>query len=325
MSLQESASPPVAAPRRRFRRVAIATTALTYFLISVGAIVRVTGAGMGCPDWPKCFGLIVPPRSVAELPPFGSYSYPPGWRVESFDPLLTWIEYVNRLIGVLVGLAIFVTLIVAILDFRRRRNVLLPTIAAFLGVLYAGWLGSRVVAHELAPWMVTVHLGSAIVVVSCLVIAVVNASSNMVNTPTAGQRFASRSAIIVGVLALVQGGIGTQVRGLLEDIARAHPEYSRDQLLEKVGMLDLLHKNLALVVVAGAVTLVFIFRTHVRDQTAAVRAAIVVAVTSLIQFALGAVLAAMALPKVAQVLHLLFGALLLGAITAAAMLARRRT
>lgn len=317
----EPQAPPAS---RRFQRLAVATTALTYFLISVGAIVRVTGSGMGCPDWPKCFGLLVPPTSVAELPPPGSYSYPPGWRVESFDPVLTWIEYLNRLLGALVGLFILATLVVAIIDFRRKKSVLLPTIGAFVGVLYAAWLGARVVAHELAPWMVTVHLGAAIAVVSCLVVAVVNASSQPVTTLTAGQKTASRAAVVVGLLALVQGGIGTQVRGLLEDIARAHPELSRAALLDKVGLLDLLHKNLALVVVAAGIVLVFVFRAQVRDNVAATRAAIAVAVTALTQFALGVVLASMALPKVAQVLHLLFAALFLGATTAAGMLARRR-
>lgn len=308
---------------RRFRRLALTTTALTYFLVSVGAIVRVTGAGMGCPDWPKCFGLLVPPTSVAELPPMGTYSYPPGWRVESFDPLMTWIEYLNRLLGALVGLFILATLIVAVIDFRRRRSVLLPTIGAFVGVLIAAWLGARVVAHELAPWMVTVHLGAAIAVVSCLVVAVVNASSEPVAEPTAGQRLAARSTVIVGVLALVQGGLGTQVRGLIEDIARNNPDIARADLVNKVGLLDLLHKNLAMVVAAGAVMVLFIFRAHVRSQTAAVRAALASALLALAQVAIGAVLATMALPKTFQVLHLLVAALFLGALTAAGMLAKR--
>ncbi len=308
---------------RRFRRVAVTTTVLTYLLVTAGAIVRVTGAGMGCPDWPKCFGLIVPPTSLAELPPLGSYSYPPGWRVESFDPLMTWIEYVNRLLGVLVGVAILVTLIVAVIDFRRRRSVLLPTIAAFVGVLVAGGLGARVVAHELAPWMVTVHLGSAIVVVSCLVIAVINASWEPVENPTPGQRLAARSTVIVGLLALVQGGLGTQVRGLIEDLARHRPTLPRADLVNSVGLLDLLHKNLAMVVAAGAVMVLFIFRAQVRSQTAAVRAALLAALLALAQVAIGSVLATMALPKTFQVLHLLVAALFLGALSAAGMLARR--
>ena len=308
---------------RRFRRLAMTTTALTYLLVSAGAIVRVTGAGMGCPDWPKCFGLLVPPTSVAELPPMGTYSYPAGWRVESFDPLMTWIEYLNRLLGALVGLFILATLVVAIVDFRRRRSVLLPTIGAFVGVLVAAWLGARVVAHELAPWMVTVHLGSAIVVVTCLVVAIVNASSQAVNVPTAGQRLAARSTVVLGVIALVQGGLGTQVRGQIEDIARHKPDLARADLLNTVGLLDLLHKNLAMVVVAGAVMVLFIFRAHVRSQTAALRAALATAMLGLAQFAVGAVLATLGLPKPFQVLHLLVAALFLGTLTAAGMLAKR--
>jgi cytochrome c oxidase assembly protein subunit 15 len=308
----------------RFRRLAVTTTVLTYLLVSVGAIVRVTGSGMGCPDWPKCFGLFVPPMSVEELPPLGSYSYPPGWSVESFSPLTTWIEYLNRLLGALVGLAILATLIVAIVDFRRRKDVLLPTIGAFVGVLYAGWLGARVVAHELAPWMVTVHLGSAIAVVSCLVVAVVNASSTSMIEVGAGQKTASRAAFGVGAFALLQGAVGTQVRGLIEDVARNNPGLSRDLWLSKVGLMDLAHKNLSMLVVAACIVLVFVFRNHVREQVAAVRMAIAAALLSLAQLTVGLTLAGAALPKTMQVLHLTLAALMLGALTAAGILARRR-
>lgn len=309
--------------RRVFRRLAVFTTALTYFLIAVGAMVRVTGAGMGCPDWPMCFGLLVPPMSVEELPPFGSYDYPPGWRVETFDPLMTWIEYVNRLIGALVGLSILSTLIAALVAFRRRVGVLVPTFLAFVGVLYAAWLGARVVAHELAPWIVTVHLLSAIGVVSALVVAVVNAATDAGHAPTAAQKKAALAIQGVTGLALVQGAIGTQVRGFIEDVARAHPDLARGEWITRVGLVDIVHRNLALVVVGAAVAVALAVRRWTPSATTAIRLVDASAALAVSQLVIGGLLVNLALPRVLQVFHLLGGALLLGGLTAAAMYARR--
>lgn len=306
---------------RWFPRLAIATTVITYLLISVGAIVRVSGAGMGCPDWPRCFGLWVPPTSVEQLPPLGSYHYPKGWTVESFDPLMTWIEYGNRLLGALTGLFILATFISAIRTQRHNKGVLWPVVGAFVGVLYAGWLGGRVVAHELAPWMVTAHLLSAIFVVSCLVTAVVNATTTTASAPTASSLSASKLAWGGAVVALIQGAIGTQVRGTLDDIARHQPLLPRAERLAQVGLLDEVHRTLALLVAAAVVVLCVVVVKRVGGAGA--RWSCVCAALVAVQFVVGVVLAYAGLPQVAQVFHLLCGALLLGGLTTTAMLLRR--
>src|SRR5437868_8273358 len=107
-----------------FQRLALATTATTYLLILVGGLVRASGAGLGCPDWPKCFGRWIPPLSKKDVP-------------AAIDPSLfnvtkAWTEYVNRLLGVSVGLLIFSTLVLAFLHHRHARRILVPTITAFL-------------------------------------------------------------------------------------------------------------------------------------------------------------------------------------------------
>src|SRR5688572_22855558 len=118
---------------RSFRRLTISTLVAVYLLILVGGIVRSTGSGMGCPDWPKCFGNWVPPTSVSELPvdykdTYAAYrdkknkrfaKYLAGFGMKEtaekllndpgvlkeadFNPTKTWIEYVNRVIGVIIG------------------------------------------------------------------------------------------------------------------------------------------------------------------------------------------------------------------------------
>src|SRR5215510_3124703 len=107
-----------------FQRLALCTTVSTYFLILVGGLVRASGSGLGCPDWPRCFGSWIPPASVADLPP-------------EFDPSLfnraqMWTEYLNRLLGVAVGFLILATVVSCWRHHRRDPRILGATIAALL-------------------------------------------------------------------------------------------------------------------------------------------------------------------------------------------------
>ncbi|MDX1672627.1 MAG: COX15/CtaA family protein, partial [Balneolaceae bacterium] len=125
-----------------YQKIALTTVFATLFLIFVGGLVRAAGAGLGCPDWPKCFGLWIPPVSAAELPA--------GYDPSQFNVFKTWLEYVNRLIGVVVGMLITATFV---LSFRYRKNdpaVFYSSLAAFLLVVFQGWLGGQVVISGLS-------------------------------------------------------------------------------------------------------------------------------------------------------------------------------
>src|SRR4026208_1603026 len=107
-----------------FQRLALCTTSITYVLIMVGGLVRASGSGMGCPDWPKCFGRWVPPTSEAQLPS----DYQERWAARGYDAARfnvwkTWTEYGNRMIGVVIGFLILITLVLAI-RFKRADRAL---------------------------------------------------------------------------------------------------------------------------------------------------------------------------------------------------------
>jgi cytochrome c oxidase assembly protein subunit 15 len=296
-----------------FQRLALATTATTYLLILVGGLVRAAGAGMGCPDWPRCFGLWVPPTSTAELPP--------GFDPAHFNAALTWTEYVNRLLGATTGFLILATLVAALVRHRRAPGILWPSVAAFLGVGFQGWLGGRVVAHGLAPWIVTTHLVVALVIVSLLLYATVNAF--FVGAAAAAPRqdlVATRLAPALVALTLVQVALGTQVRGAVDLAARLGVERSR--ILESIGALDDIHRGTAVCVFALAVWLWS--RTHVPTAPRAVqRAATGVMVLAVAQIVAGLLLARLALPRPLQVIHLSIASLLLGTEMLVALLMRR--
>jgi len=298
-----------------FQKLAVATTATTYLLIMVGGLVRAVGAGLGCPDWPKCFGSWVPPLRADQLP-------------DGFDPLLfnaalTWTEYLNRLLGVMVGVLIFATLAAAVVRHRRTRRVLWPTAAAFLLVGFQGWLGGRVVAHGLEPWIVTAHLVVALVIVSTLLYATVNAFfPDGAGAPGPERRRIGRGAQALIALTLVQVVVGTQVRSRIDEAAAAG-QARREELLGSVGAVDTAHRSTALLVLAGAIALFVAVRRPPAGPAWLQGAGAAVIALTLAQIGAGVVLATLALPRAVQVAHLTLASLLLGAETLVALLAYR--
>lgn len=292
-----------------FQRLALWTTAATYFLILVGGLVRASGAGLGCPDWPRCFGSWIPPASAAELPP--------QFDVAQFNPTLMWTEYVNRLIGVTVGFLILAATISAWRHHRREPRILWTTVAALLLTGFQGWLGGRVVAHDLAPWIVTVHMIVALIIVQLLVFAVFESFGRRARGSLTAESWAMGGLI---VLTLVQIGFGTQVRGAIDEALDAG--VARDLALAAVGRVDILHRDLAFAVVAmSAVLVLWLLSKHTLAPV--MRWAYVALSLAVAQVLLGVVMAYVSLAPAAQVAHLTVASLLLGAQTVMLLASRR--
>ena len=182
--------------KRLFLRFNLFTIIAVYFLILVGGIVRNTGAGMGCPDWPKCFGSYIPPSSSAELPSdyveiYKTKRIQKNERLASilssiglseqaqtvlsdpaandntyYDTTKAWIEYLNRLIGVLIGLLIIINMWFSWKTAQTSIRVL--GIASFVLVLFQGWIGSLVVSTNLLPGFISFHMILALLLVAFL-------------------------------------------------------------------------------------------------------------------------------------------------------------
>lgn len=295
-----------------FGRLALVTTATTYLLILVGGLVRASGAGLGCPDWPRCFGQWIPPASAAQLPP--------GFDVAQFNPTLMWTEYLNRLLGVAVGFCILGATVSALRHHRRDAHVTGPTVAALLLTGFQGWLGGQVVAAELAAWIVTAHLVVALVIVALLLYATFASMVEMRGTIVSdARRTSSALSYLAMALMLGQVGLGAFVRGRVDEALDRLP---RAEALGAVGAADLWHRDVAVLMVGMVVLLWFRLWLRHRHELVIMRAGTVVLALVALQVTAGVALAYASLPRVAQVAHLTVASLLLGAMMVLGLLAR---
>jgi heme A synthase len=162
-----------------FRRLAVLTAVFAYAQIALGGVVRVSGSGLGCPDWPLCHGRPYPPADAHAI-----------------------IEYSHRAVGGVTGVLIIATVVLAWVVWRIRRPIVawLAT-ASLIGVVGEGLLGAQVVKTELASWLVLFHLALAMIILGFLVAAAV--MSMPVKTASADARYRRLAAIAVGATYLL--------------------------------------------------------------------------------------------------------------------------
>ena len=293
----------------------VITIAAVFFLIFVGGVVRASGAGMGCPDWPKCFGRWIPPTDVSQLPSDYQEVYAHrGYADTEFNAFKTWTEYVNRLIGASIGLLIFVTLVLSFAYWPTDRVVVAASLASFVLVGFNGWLGSVVVATNLVPVIITLHMVAALLVVGTLIYAV--ARSRRADGVTEVVQASTAIPWLIGVslaLSFVQLVLGTQVREQVDEIAKALGEAQRASWANEFGKAFLAHRSLSILIfVANAALAARIIRSTspgsaLRNSAFALMGIIVAEILA------GVLLYYAGMPAALQPLHLLLSALLFGA------------
>jgi len=225
--------------KQLFFKSAVVSTILSYLLIFVGGLVRVSGSGMGCPDWPRCFGRWIPPTNVDQIP---SYIDP-----TAFNIVLAWIEYGNRSLGVLVGFSIIVLNIIAIYYFRKEAKLFISAILSLILVLANGALGAIVVSSVLNPFLVSLHMILALMLVSVLSYACIE-SYKLIHVEKfknlEGNKTLSNSLIIFWILIFVEILLGTGIRTNLELVSIENPLLSKGELLNALDSYKYFHSFL---------------------------------------------------------------------------------
>ncbi len=297
-----------------YRKFGIITIVAVYLLILVGGVVRSTGAGMGCPDWPRCFGQWIPPTDISQLPAnYKEIFKVQGKEIADFDAFKTWIEYVNRLIGVLIGFFIFITFILSFSFFKKDRLVFYLSFLSFILVGFQGWLGSVVVATNLKPMMITLHMILALVIVNLLIYTVTRSYNTVFHTEqVANKKLLNTILTICMGLMLVQIVLGTQVREAIDEISAALNYTMRDTWIEKIGLNFYIHRSFSLLILALHIYLLYMLKKNVQMQSRLTVWTNALVILIVAEIGSGAVMAYFAIPAFMQPLHLLLGALIIG-------------
>ena len=299
----------------RFRRIALITLAAVYFLITVGAGVRASGAGMGCPDWPTCFGQWIPPTSESELPQNYQEIYADfGYEDTEFNVIKTWIEYVNRLIGVSIGFLIFITTLFSWSLRRYDMSIFLASLASFLMVGFQGWLGSKVVSSNLQPGMITLHMLMALAIVGTLLFALAQARRGIMAAQpvTAIDPRFEKWLYIVLAMTILQVAMGTQVREMTDFIRESQGESLRSSWIEYMPWFFYVHRSFSAFVLLANIWLAKLLINSLGWQHTLTRLTFAMILVIFLAVLSGATLGHLGMPAFVQPAHLLAAALLFG-------------
>lgn len=235
------------------------TLAFLILLVFAGAIVRSSGAGLGCPDWPTCWGELIPPTRADQID-LDKINYErfekkasrlgrdpstvtPERILESFNPVHTWTEFINRLITLPVGfLSLGMVVTAFLLPRGKRKKLVLLSLLTVLVVLINAVMGAMVVYSGLKPGIISVHLALAMLLIFVLVYCRREVSAR-VALPQ-GRKLAP---LVWGLLAVVmiEGIMGSQVRELTDLLARSHKGEARAEWIWELeqSAVYLIHRS----------------------------------------------------------------------------------
>ena len=238
-----------------FFRSALTSTILSYLLIFVGGLVRVSGSGLGCPDWPKCFGRWVPPTNIDQIPAHIDST--------AFNIVLAWIEYGNRTLGVIVGISILLMTAIAVIYFRKNNKILFSSLLSLFLVISNGGLGAIVVSSILNPFIVSLHMILALFLVSVLSYTTIE-SYKIIDTNKFTNMYLSKkistSLILLWIFIVIEILLGTGIRTNIELIAIDNPLFSKGELLSSLNSYKYLHSILGFSLLFLSIYLCYLFK-----------------------------------------------------------------
>ena len=309
-----------------------------FMLFVIGGLVRSTGSGMGCPDWPKCFGYYIPPTSEEQITWQPNSIYEEGiiiikdevlfvaeqevktalifdennWEeytkheYATFNKFHTWVEYINRLVTVLSGF-IFLFLLAGSLKFRKE-NKWIPIISfiAFFFMLVEAVLGKMVVDSNLKPTMITIHMVIGLVIIGLILRLLFIIQEEKINFKY--NSLFNKLLIISVVFSLIQIAMGTQVRQFIDEQVKLFGFENKEYSLMNPSFKFYFHRSFTIAIILVNFGLFYLNQLHKLGY----KLVSWILVLLFLETITGILMYYAEFPLGTQAIHLLSGALLFG-------------
>ena len=265
-----------------FRALTVATAVATYALVVLGGVVRVSGSGLGCPDWPLCHGRVLPPLDLHAI-----------------------IEYSHRTAASLTSALVVLTAAVAWMAWRNRRDLVIPATLAVSLLAVQVVLGAITVRLELPPMIVLAHLATAMALLGAVCVTAVASLMPTPAEPADAQSARRSRGAAAGTYLLILSGslvVGSGASGACDAWPLCGGGFRFS--LEGSPAIQLLHRGVAAVIgLLVVMSLLSVLARHRREP--AVRATVALTLAALaFQVAVGAAVVTLHLPAVLRGLHL---------------------
>lgn len=279
--------------KKYFLKSAKISLVLVYLVIFAGAFVRLTGSGMGCPDWPKCFGYYIPPTNETELLFASDKEYTKGqviikdqsllvakedftsnsnfnssnWEKYTkhdyaiFNPWHTWVEYINRLMGALAGIACFITLLLSFGYYKDNKSLIINSFMICLLMGFQAWLGKTVVDSVLNPFKITTHMLAALLIVALQLYLIFSIEKHKI-TSTFNKKL-NLFLIFSLILSIIQIILGTAVREYVD--TQSETGLPKALWLQNPNISFYIHRSFSILVFILNVYLFYLNKTKMLD------------------------------------------------------------
>lgn len=304
-----------------------------FLVIIAGSVVRMTGSGMGCPDWPKCYGYTIPPTDIEPLIFAEGKQFQKGQMVILNDTLWvanktltatsnfdrtewhkypkhdyavfnathTWIEYINRLATVLLGIPVMLLFAVSALRLFRKKDVytFLWSTLAVLMLGFEAWLGKVVVDGNLKENSITYHMLGSLALVAFIIMVIIRHGE--INLRSAQPSIIKIYWAVMLAFSFIQVMMGTQVREHVDVIAKSGAD--RSTWIEQLPAIFLVHRSFSILVVLLCVAIYLQTKKHNHPLT---QSKVLIVILGL-ELAAGVGLNYFGMPAFLQPVHLFLG------------------